>query len=61
MHHATRTILSLLARGLTTSEAAAQLDLPPDEVRARLRAAMTETGARSKLEAIIIAMRRGLI
>jgi DNA-binding CsgD family transcriptional regulator len=54
-------VLALSARGLSTAEVAAELGADPDEVRGALRRAMAELGARSKLEAIILALRAGLI
>ena len=54
-----RTALSLSATGLIVAEVADALDLPPEAVRAALRSAIGKLGAHSKLEAVIVAMRRG--
>jgi DNA-binding NarL/FixJ family response regulator len=56
-----REILALMARGLTTVEVAAHQGTTPDAVRRHLADALTVLGAYSKLEAVIIALRRGLI
>ena len=56
-----RRVLELLATGLGTDEAAGQLGRPPADVRGDLRRAMEALGASSKLEAIVIAIREGLI
>lgn len=61
LDRATRRVLELAARGLTTAEIADRLDVRPEQVRERLGQAMAALGASSKLEAIIIAMRAGLI
>jgi DNA-binding NarL/FixJ family response regulator len=53
--------LQLVATGLSTSEAAARLGLPSERVRGRIREAITALNARSKLEAVVIALREGLI
>ena len=51
----------LSATGLTTAEVAERLGIGPDEVRRHLVGAMAALGARSKLEAVLLALRRGLI
>jgi len=56
---AEREVLRLAAEGLVTAEVADRLGCSVDGVRAELRCAMSATGARSKLEAIVVAMRRG--
>jgi len=56
-----RAVLAASATGLAVIEVADALDVAPDQVRATLRSAIAKLGARSKLEAIIIALRRGLI
>lgn len=61
LDRATKRVLELAARGLTTAEIAERLDVRPEQVRDRLAVAMAELGATSKLEAIVVAMRRGLI
>ncbi len=54
-------VLKVLATGLSTGEAAAQLRISIHTVRTHLKKAMTKLRARSKLEAIILAHRDGLI
>ena len=54
-------VLRAMAAGLGTDQVAALLGIAPGAVRAHLRVAMAELGARSKLEAILLALRRGLI
>jgi two-component system response regulator DesR len=54
-------VLSILARGASVGEAAVELGLPEQAVRAHLAAAIRTLGARSRLEALIIAARRGQI
>ena len=54
-------VLSVLARGASVDEAAVALGLPKQAVRAQLAAAIRALGARSRLEALIIAARRGNI
>ena len=54
-------IIELLARGLTTGEVADRLAVDPELVRERVRRAMLSTGARSKLELVILAIHEGLI
>ena len=56
-----RTILELSMTGLTSTDIAAVLHVPADEVRAHIRAACVALGARSKLEAVVIAASVGLI
>jgi DNA-binding CsgD family transcriptional regulator len=56
-----RTILTLLASGLTSTETGDVLRIPMDELRAEVRDIIRALGARSKLEAVVIALRRGLI
>jgi DNA-binding CsgD family transcriptional regulator len=56
-----REVLALSATGLITAEVAAVLRAPVEEIRARLTSAIVELGATSKLEAVLIALRRGLI
>jgi DNA-binding NarL/FixJ family response regulator len=52
-------VLAVLARGASVGEAAVTLGLPEQAVRAQLAAAIRALGARSRLEALIIAVRRG--
>jgi len=54
-------VLSSSATGLVSAEVAAKLHIPIHEVRGHLADAIRALGARSKLEAVIIALRRGLI
>ena len=56
-----RDVLAASAHGLTTDEVAALLELSPEEVRATIAEAIMALGARSKLEAVIIALRTGQI
>jgi len=52
-----RRALALAAAGLTTDEVSARLGVGPDAVREHLRHAMRVLGARSKLEAVVLALR----
>lgn len=54
-----RSALSLSATGLIVAAIADALDLSPEAVRAALGSAISKLGARSKLEAVLIAARRG--
>jgi DNA-binding CsgD family transcriptional regulator len=54
-------MLELLATGLSIEEAARQLGRSPADVRGELLRAMEVLGASSRLEAIVIAIREGLI
>ena len=54
-------VLRQSAAGLLTHEVAKGLDLSYDEVREHISAAMAALGARSKLEAVVLALRAGLI
>jgi DNA-binding CsgD family transcriptional regulator len=54
-------ILALSATGLTTVEAALRLGQPPHVARLAIASAIRKLGARSKLEALLIAIRTGLI
>ncbi len=56
-----RLVLQLSAAGMLSGEVAERLGMAPDEVRRHLQAAMTALGARSKLEAVVLALRLGLI
>ena len=56
-----RLVLRLSATGLTIEEAAERLGIDPDEVRRHLAVAIAALGASSKLEAIVLAVRAGLI
>jgi two-component system nitrate/nitrite response regulator NarL len=55
------TILAVSAQGLGVDAVAECLDLAPATVRGLLVTAVAKLGARSKLEAVVIALRRGLI
>jgi len=52
-------VLTASATGLVVAEVAEVMGLTPDEVRAALASTVTKLGARSKLEAVLIACRRG--
>jgi DNA-binding NarL/FixJ family response regulator len=54
-----RRVLGLAADGLSVPEVAELLDWSRERVRAAIVSAITTLGATSKLEAIIIAYRRG--
>lgn len=56
-----RRALSLAARGLSVTEVAEAMNSSPMVVRVGLASAIDKLGAHSKLEAIIIAARRGEI
>jgi DNA-binding NarL/FixJ family response regulator len=56
-----REVLQVLAMGRSTEEAARQLGISVHTLRTHLKKAMTKLGARSKLEAILQALRTGLI
>jgi DNA-binding NarL/FixJ family response regulator len=56
-----RRALSLSARGLSIPEVAEAMSVSPDTVRVWLVSAIRKLGARSKLEAVLIATRRGEI
>src|SRR5205823_10909957 len=56
-----RQVLEVLASGATTDESASRLRIAPDEVRARVQSSLRTLQARSKLEAVLIALRAGVI
>ena len=56
-----RLVLQLSATGLLTDEVAERLGIAPDEVRRHVAAAMAALGARSKLEAVLLALRLGVV
>jgi DNA-binding CsgD family transcriptional regulator len=56
-----QTALALSATGLNTAQVAAVLQVPVHEVRAHLTSAIARLNAQSKLEAVIFALRHGLI
>jgi DNA-binding NarL/FixJ family response regulator len=54
-------VLRLLAAGLLTDEVAVALHIDPDAVRGHVSEILVALAARSKLEAVVIALRRGLV
>ncbi len=56
-----RAVLELAAGGLTSDEVAVRLGQAPEEVRRRLEGAIAALGVESRLEAVAIALRLGLI
>ena len=56
-----RAVLSASATGLVIDEVAKLLGYSSEETRRLIRSAIGKLGARSKLEAVIIALREGLI
>jgi two-component system nitrate/nitrite response regulator NarL len=56
-----RAVLAALATGLCVPEVAELLNEPPEAVRRALFSVITKLGARSKLEAVMIALGRRLI
>ena len=56
-----REVLAISATGRCVAEVAASLSRPTGEVRAALGTAIVKLGARSKLEAVLIAMRAGFV
>ena len=56
-----RDVLNLSARGHGVVAVAEMLGWPPEAVRSAIRSASDRLGAHSKLETVIIAIRRGLI
>jgi DNA-binding NarL/FixJ family response regulator len=56
-----RAALSMSATGLSVTDVAGALAVPPDLVREWLASAVEKLRARSKLEAVLIASRRGEI
>jgi DNA-binding CsgD family transcriptional regulator len=53
--------LRLVAMGMTTTAAAEQLGISPETVRTHVRNAMNKLGARTRAQAIAVAMRDGEI
>ena len=53
--------LEALATGLSCEEAAERQSMGAEGVRAALKRAMAKLGARTKLEALVLAIREGLI
>jgi DNA-binding NarL/FixJ family response regulator len=56
-----RAALGLAATGLVTHEIAEAMEASPDQVRVWLASAVRKLGARSKLEAVLLADRQGLL
>ncbi len=56
-----RAVLAACASGLIITEVAEMLGQPAEDVRRSVASAIVKLGARSKLEAVVIALRRGLI
>ena len=56
-----RTVLALLATGLSPADVSDVLQVPVDEVRAEVRNIIRALGVCSKLEAVVIGLRDGLI
>jgi len=56
-----REILGLIAHGETTAAVAQQLFISPATVRNHIQSVLTKLGAHSKLEAVTIALREGLV
>jgi DNA-binding NarL/FixJ family response regulator len=54
-------VLALVAEGYGTKEIAKQLDLSRDSIRNSLQRALVKLGAHSRLEAVIIARRLGIV
>lgn len=54
-------ILRLIVDGFSTDEMAARLGLRPHTVRNHVRALLARLGVRSKLDAVVLAFRRGLL
>jgi DNA-binding CsgD family transcriptional regulator len=56
-----RDVLGISSRGASVREVADELGVPVSDVRGALASAMLKLGAHSKLEAVILALRRGEI
>src|SRR4051794_6368785 len=56
-----RRVLELIVDGLSNRQVAEELGVPIEEVRASLDAVFARLGASSTIEALIIAIRHGLI
>jgi LuxR family transcriptional regulator, regulator of acetate metabolism len=56
-----RAVLATSAAGLVVAEVAVVLGLAPEVVRDALRSAIAKLQARTKIEAVVVALRRGLI
>jgi two-component system nitrate/nitrite response regulator NarL len=56
-----REVLDLLAEGATDGEIATVLELSPATVQSHVRNAKAKLGARTRVQAVALALRRGLI
>jgi DNA-binding NarL/FixJ family response regulator len=56
-----RQVLELLAKGRSTDQIASELHLATETVRNHIRHLLRRLGAHSRLEAVVIARRQGLI
>jgi DNA-binding NarL/FixJ family response regulator len=56
-----REVLQALARGLDNRDAAVQLKISPNTLRTHLQNVMGKLHVHSKLEAVVIALKHGLI
>jgi DNA-binding NarL/FixJ family response regulator len=56
-----RQVLRMLAKGGSYAEIGSSLFLSPDTVRAHAQRAMTKLGARTRTEAVAVALRDGLV
>ena len=56
-----REVLTMLAHGATGTEVAAALVISPETVRSRTRSARKRLGARTRTQAIALAVHRGEI
>jgi DNA-binding NarL/FixJ family response regulator len=56
-----RQVLELLAKGRSTDQIASELHLTTETVRNHIRHLLRGLGAHSRLEAVVIARRQGLI
>jgi two-component system, NarL family, response regulator len=56
-----REVLTLLARGYTGEEVARQLQVSGETVRAHVRNSVTKLHARTRLHAVVLALKRGEI
>jgi DNA-binding NarL/FixJ family response regulator len=56
-----REVLKLIAEGLSTADMAARLVVTTNTVRNHVQSILTKLGAHSKLEAVVIATRSGLL
>jgi DNA-binding NarL/FixJ family response regulator len=56
-----REVLTLLARGYTGEEIARELQVSAETVRAHVRNAVTKLHARTRLQAVVLALQQGEI